>query len=144
MGARTVIITPRSPREVIRRLQPDDQRENHRLDKWLWCCRFYKTRSLATAAINGGKVHLNAERVKPVAPGAHRRPDQRVLAGVVAEFEVLGMPARRGPAAEAQAHYRETPASALRRARLRDAAAPRAALPAASAKHGPTSATGAG
>ena len=52
----------------------------------------YKTRSLATAAINGGKVHLNAERVKP----AHRvRIGDRVslsLQGIVAEFEVLGLP----------------------------------------------------
>src|SRR6202042_915063 len=39
--------------------------EPHRLDKWLWHTRFYKTRSLATAAINGGKAHLNGERVKP-------------------------------------------------------------------------------
>ena len=46
--------------------EPDER--GHRLDKWLWHARFYKTRSLATAAITGGKVHLNAERVKP----AHR------------------------------------------------------------------------
>ena len=39
--------------------------ESLRLDKWLWAARFYKTRSLATAAISGGHVHLNAERVKP-------------------------------------------------------------------------------
>jgi ribosome-associated heat shock protein Hsp15 len=98
----------------------DEKADNHRLDKWLWHARFYKTRSLATAAINGGKVHLNAERVKP----AHRvRIGDRLslsLQGVVAEFEVLGMPARRGPAAEAQAHFLETPASAQRRAQLRE------------------------
>ncbi len=46
----------------------DENAGNHRLDKWLWHTRFYKSRSLASAAINGGKVHLNAERVKP----AHR------------------------------------------------------------------------
>ncbi|MEN8106855.1 MAG: S4 domain-containing protein [Pseudomonadota bacterium] len=43
-----------------------------RVDKWLWAARFYKTRSLAIAAINGGKVHLNASRIKPshkVTPG---------------------------------------------------------------------------
>jgi ribosome-associated heat shock protein Hsp15 len=98
----------------------DENTDNHRLDKWLWHARFYKTRSLATAAINGGKVHLNAERVKP----AHRvRIGDRLslsLGGLVAEFEVLGLPSRRGPAAEAQAQYLETPASAERRARLRE------------------------
>ena len=91
-----------------------------RLDKWLWQARFYKTRSLATAAINGGKVHLNAERVKP----AHRvRIGDSLsvsLQGVVAEFEVLALPSRRGPAAEAQACFAETPASAARRAALRE------------------------
>jgi ribosome-associated heat shock protein Hsp15 len=98
----------------------DEKADNHRLDKWLWHTRFYKTRSLATAAINGGKVHLNAERVKP----AHRvRVGDRLslsLQGIVAEFEVLGLPVRRGPAAEALAHFLETPASAVRRASLKE------------------------
>ncbi len=98
----------------------DDKTDNHRLDKWLWHARFYKTRSLATAAISGGKVHLNAERVKP----AHRvRVGDRLsvsLQGIVAEFEIRGLPLRRGPAAEAQAQFLETPASAERRARLRE------------------------
>lgn len=101
-------------------MRPDDDTETHRLDKWLWHTRFYKTRSLATAAINGGKVHLNAERVKP----AHRvRIGDRLslsLQGVVAEFEVLGLPERRGPASEAQTHYLETPQSAARRAHLKE------------------------
>ncbi|HEV7614012.1 MAG TPA: S4 domain-containing protein [Steroidobacteraceae bacterium] len=98
----------------------DEKTDNYRLDKWLWHARFFKTRSLATAAITGGKVHLNAERVK----AAHRvRIGDRLslsLQGVVAEFEVLGLPLRRGPAAEAQSQYLETPASAERRARLRE------------------------
>jgi ribosome-associated heat shock protein Hsp15 len=98
----------------------DEKTDNHRLDKWLWHARFYKTRSLATAAITGGKVHLNAERVKP----AHRvRIGDRLnlsLQGMVAEFEVLGLPSRRGPAAEAQSCFLETPASAERRAKLRE------------------------
>ena len=52
-----------------------EESASSRLDKWLWFARFYKTRSLATAAIAGGKVHLNAERVKP----AHAvRPGDRI------------------------------------------------------------------
>lgn len=98
----------------------DEADTAHRLDKWLWQARFYKTRSLAAAAIQGGKVHLNGERVKP----AHRvRLGDRLslsMDGVVAEFEVLGLPVRRGPAPEARAQYAETPASAVRRAALRD------------------------
>ena len=38
--------------------------EKLRLDKWLWAARFFKTRSLAKAAIEGGKVHLGGQRVK--------------------------------------------------------------------------------
>jgi ribosome-associated heat shock protein Hsp15 len=97
-----------------------EESDSSRLDKWLWFARFYKTRSLATAAITGGKVHLNAERVKP----AHGvRAGDRItlsLEGIVAEFEVLTIPQRRGPATEARTHYLETPASAARRAQLRD------------------------
>jgi len=63
---------------------------------------------------------LNAERVKP----AHRvRIGDRLslsLQGIVAEFEVLGLPQRRGPAAEAVSHYLETAASAQRRLKLRE------------------------
>ncbi len=36
-----------------------------RLDKWLWAARFFKTRALAKAAIEGGKVHCRGERCKP-------------------------------------------------------------------------------
>lgn len=97
-----------------------EEGDSSRLDKWLWFARFYKTRSLATAAITGGKVHLNAERVKPA--HAVRAGDRitLILEGIAAEFEVLAIPRRRGPAGEARSHYLETPASAARRAQLRD------------------------
>jgi ribosome-associated heat shock protein Hsp15 len=97
------------------------ENDRHRVDKWLWCARFFKTRSLAAQAVTGGKVHLNGDRVKP----AHLvRVGDRLslmLNGVMAEFDVLGLPARRGPAPEAQSHYSEIPESVERRARMREA-----------------------
>lgn len=99
----------------------DDARESrHRLDKWLWCARFFKTRSLAAQAVTGGKVHVNGGRARP----AHdlRVGDRLALSiqGATAEIEVLGFPARRGPAPEAQSFYAETPESVARRTKLRE------------------------
>ena len=91
-----------------------------RIDKWLWHARFFKTRSLATQAVTGGRVHLNGERVKPahaVKPGDTLRLSQQ---GAIADFEIKGLPARRGPATEAQTYYAETAESAERRAKLRE------------------------
>jgi ribosome-associated heat shock protein Hsp15 len=79
-----------------------------RLDKWLWAARFYKTRSLATAAINAGEVRIDRERVKPareVRPGEAlqiRRGDD-VVEVVVRELSTV-----RGPAPVAQRLYEET------------------------------------
>ena len=79
-----------------------------RLDKWLWAARFYKTRSLAKAAIDGGKVHLNDARVKTakeVAPGdtlTITRGDSTQTVVVTALGE------RRGSATIAATLYTET------------------------------------
>jgi ribosome-associated heat shock protein Hsp15 len=101
-------------------MSEDEKEERHRLDKWLWCTRFFKTRSLAAQAVTGGRVHLNGERVK----ASHVvRVGDRIslnLEGLKAEFDVLGLPPRRGPAPEARTHYAETPASATRREQLRE------------------------
>lgn len=91
-----------------------------RIDKWLWCARFFKTRSLAADAVSGGKVHLNGERVKSARAVRIGDRLQLTLQGATAEFEILGIPARRGPASEAQSHYAETPDSAKRRTKLRE------------------------
>jgi ribosome-associated heat shock protein Hsp15 len=89
-----------------------------RLDKWLWAARFFKTRSLATEAVAGGKVDVNGERAKPakaVKPGDQIRlrlgPYEHIL--IVRE---LGE--RRGPASVAQTLYEETEASRAERERL--------------------------
>ena len=91
-----------------------------RVDKWLWCARFFKTRSLAAAAVSGGKVHVNRERVKPsrlVRPG----DVLEITVGFDAvTVEVLAIPGRRGPATEARLCYRETDASIARRERIRE------------------------
>lgn len=86
-----------------------------RIDRWLFAVRLYKSRSLAAAAVSGGKVHVNGDRVKP---SRALRPGDRVSLsrGAVAfDCEVIALPARRGPAREAVRCYRESPESIARR-----------------------------
>ena len=86
-----------------------------RIDKWLWAARFYKTRSLAQQAVEGGKVKLNGERVKPakeLKPGDALAIHIGVYEWVV---NVVKLSDKRGPAAIAQTLYEETPASLARR-----------------------------
>ena len=91
-----------------------------RVDRWLWASRFFKTRSSAAAAVNGGKVHLNGQRTKPAkAVRAGDRLDIR-RGDIRWEVTVLGTAERRGPAREARTLYEEHPESVERRVRERE------------------------
>jgi ribosome-associated heat shock protein Hsp15 len=89
-----------------------------RIDKWLWAARFYKTRSLASAAVTSGKVEVNGERAKPAKP-VHPGDEVRVRVGPYEHvLRVIALAERRGPAREAQGLYEETSDSREARARL--------------------------
>lgn len=89
--------------------------ESVRIDKWLWAARFFKTRSLATDAVDGGKVRLNGERIKP-ARGVKVGDTLEVDNGST-EWEVVvqGLADKRGSAAIAQTLYSETERSIVER-----------------------------
>ncbi len=97
-----------------------ETREKVRLDKWLWAARFFKTRSRAAQAVNGGKVHLNGSRVK-AARAVNVGDDLLVSRGNV-EFKVkvMGLSLYRRPAVEAQLLYEEYEESILAREENRD------------------------
>jgi len=82
-----------------------------RLDKWLWAARFFKTRRLATEAVQGGHVHVNGARVKPARPILVN--DELVITKGLFKFtiHVLELSDKRGSATIAQQLYKETEAS---------------------------------
>ena len=89
-----------------------------RLDRWLWAARFFKTRPLATEAVNGGKVHLNGHRVKP-GRLVHIGDVLRIQRGpVLYEIVVKGINKQRRPASEMAQLYEETQSSMESRQQL--------------------------
>jgi ribosome-associated heat shock protein Hsp15 len=82
-----------------------------RIDKWLWAARFFKTRELASKACEMGRITSNGVRAKPAREV--RVGDTLLIKNEAAEWEieVLAVSQQRGPAAVAQALYRETEAS---------------------------------
>ena len=93
-----------------------DSPEKVRLDKWLWAARFFKTRSLASQAVNGGRVHLNGARIK--ASRAVNIGDTVLInkSGLEFTIVVLGLHDKRRPAAEARLLYEESAESIANRA----------------------------
>lgn len=96
-------------------MKPEELDNKCRLDKWLWAARFFKTRSLATAAIETGKVHVDGERVKPakevrVGQVVHIRNKDFEI-----EIDVKALSNMRRGAPEAALLYAETQASITKR-----------------------------
>ena len=91
--------------------------ESVRLDKWLWAARFFKTRSMATDAVDSGRIKLNGDKVKPargVKPGDRVDVDNGSTEWEVVVKELSDV---RRAASFAQALYEETPESVEKRAR---------------------------
>lgn len=91
-----------------------------RIDKWLWNSRFFKTRSLASEAVNGGKVHLNGQRVKA---GRMIKIGDSLSVQKDADFYeivITGITKTRRSAKEAALTYEESEKSQLKRAQERE------------------------
>jgi ribosome-associated heat shock protein Hsp15 len=89
--------------------------EHVRIDKWLWAARFFKTRTAATEAIVGGRVHVNGMRAKPAKEIRPRDTVEVSIGELRWTVVVAGLADKRGSASLAQTLYDETPESRTRR-----------------------------
>ncbi len=95
----------------------DGAAARQRIDKWLWAARFFKTRSLAAAAVDGGRVKWNGQQVKPARELKVGDELEITIGQTVFVVIVQGMAEQRRPAPEARLLYQETPESEARRLR---------------------------
>ena len=86
-----------------------------RLDRWLWFTRFYKTRTAASKAVNGGHVRLNGERARTSSSVVVGDRIHVVRKQLEFDLTVTDIPVRRGPAREAQGCYQESAESIAKR-----------------------------
>ena len=86
-----------------------------RIDRWLWAARFFKTRSLAKAAVEGGKVHVDDQRSKPAKAIRIGQTVEVRKGTVVMTVVVKDLSEQRGSAQIAQTLYEETTASIEKR-----------------------------
>ncbi|MGE0557933.1 MAG: RNA-binding S4 domain-containing protein [Burkholderiales bacterium] len=86
-----------------------------RIDKWLWAARFFKTRAAAQQAVEGGKVRLNGERIKPAKEVRTGDMLAITIGTGVWVLKVAGLSDKRGPATVARTLYAEDEASRLKR-----------------------------
>lgn len=114
--------TPEPQPDTVKKRPPNHPADagNHagsqRLDTWLWAARFFKTRQLASTAIDGGKIELNGQTVTK--RGKSIRPGDRLTigkAGLRFVVDVEALNPKRGPASEASQLYRETAESIEKR-----------------------------
>jgi ribosome-associated heat shock protein Hsp15 len=107
-------------RRITRRSLPcdDDAVDEVRIDRWLWAARFFKTRSLATDAVAGGRVHVNDGRVKPARELDVGDTVDITIGGLRRTVVVHALSDKRGPAPVAQTLYEETPESIEERERF--------------------------
>ena len=89
-----------------------------RIDKWLWAARFFKTRSLASEAIKGGKIVINNQKAKP-SRNISISDQLKIKKGLFTyEITVKGLSKNRGPASEAIKLYEESEDSVISRQKL--------------------------
>ena len=86
-----------------------------RIDRWLWTSRFFKTRPMATEAVNGGKIHLNGRRVKAGRSVIIGDVLNIVKNSELYEVTITGLNKTRRPAKEACLTYKESESSRLTR-----------------------------